>query len=271
MLAWEGRDPASAPAADLSAPRAAAEPRGAARHAARDRRPRRPRSRADGLEFADTRAFVPGDRLRSVNWRASARRGELIVNERHPDRNADVVLFLDSFAEARGGDEDGRHARARGSGGGDARRAVPRAPRPRRARHVRRHPPLARARRRSRPALPPDRRAARDRGRVQLRLEGRQHHPGADAAAEGARDRGDAAARRALDRGAPRPPRPRTRPRDRRGLARGHRRAGRRPRRARLPPLAAAACRAAGALRALRRRGRALERASFRSTPGSRG
>ena len=49
---------------------------------------------------------MPGDRLRAVNWRASARRGELIVNERHPDRNADVVLFLDSFAEARGGEED---------------------------------------------------------------------------------------------------------------------------------------------------------------------
>ena len=71
------------------------------------------RIRADGLEFADTRAFVPGDRLRSVNWRASARRGELIVNERHPDRNADVVLFLDSFAEARSDDEaDGTLERA---------------------------------------------------------------------------------------------------------------------------------------------------------------
>jgi len=62
------------------------------------------RVRADGLEFADTRNFVPGDRVRSVNWGASARRGELIVNERHPDRNADVVLFLDSFAEARSDD-----------------------------------------------------------------------------------------------------------------------------------------------------------------------
>ena len=71
------------------------------------------RIRADGLEFADTRAFVSGDRLRSVNWRASARRGELIVNERHPDRNADVVLFLDSFAEARSADEaDGTLERA---------------------------------------------------------------------------------------------------------------------------------------------------------------
>jgi uncharacterized protein (DUF58 family) len=62
------------------------------------------RVRADGLEFADTRAYVPGDRLRSVNWRASARRSELIVNDRHPDRNADVVLFLDSFAQARSDD-----------------------------------------------------------------------------------------------------------------------------------------------------------------------
>jgi len=71
------------------------------------------RVRADGLEFADTREFVPGDRLRSVNWRASARHGELIVNERHPDRNADVVLFLDSFAEARSSDEgDGTLERA---------------------------------------------------------------------------------------------------------------------------------------------------------------
>jgi uncharacterized protein (DUF58 family) len=59
------------------------------------------REKGDGLEFADTRAFVPGDRLRSVNWRASARRSQLIVNDFHPERNTDVLLFLDSFAEAR--------------------------------------------------------------------------------------------------------------------------------------------------------------------------
>jgi uncharacterized protein (DUF58 family) len=57
--------------------------------------------RAEGIEFADTRPFVSGDLLRSVNWRATARRGSLVVNERHPERNADVVIFLDSFAEAR--------------------------------------------------------------------------------------------------------------------------------------------------------------------------
>ena len=61
--------------------------------------------RAEGLEFAETRPFVPGDRVRSVNWRATARRGSLVVNDRHPERNADVVLFLDSFAEARAADE----------------------------------------------------------------------------------------------------------------------------------------------------------------------
>lgn len=63
------------------------------------------RVRAEGLEFADTRPFVTGDLIRSVNWRATARLGTFVVNERHPERNADVVLFLDSFAEARESDE----------------------------------------------------------------------------------------------------------------------------------------------------------------------
>jgi len=61
------------------------------------------RRKAEGIEFADLRPFVPGDRVRHVNWRASARRGELWVNEHHPERNTDVVIFLDSFAEARRG------------------------------------------------------------------------------------------------------------------------------------------------------------------------
>jgi uncharacterized protein (DUF58 family) len=59
------------------------------------------RTRGEGIEFADLRPFTPGDRLRRINWRASARRGTLWVNEAHPERNADVILFLDTFAEAR--------------------------------------------------------------------------------------------------------------------------------------------------------------------------
>jgi uncharacterized protein (DUF58 family) len=59
------------------------------------------RNRGEGIEFADLRPFTPGDRIRRVNWRATARRGEPWINELHPERNADVVLFLDTFAEAR--------------------------------------------------------------------------------------------------------------------------------------------------------------------------
>jgi uncharacterized protein (DUF58 family) len=59
------------------------------------------RARGEGIEFADIRAWQPGDRVRRINWRASALRGELWVNDQHPERNTDVVLFLDTFAEVR--------------------------------------------------------------------------------------------------------------------------------------------------------------------------
>ena len=62
------------------------------------------RSRGEGIEFADLRPFTPGDRVRRVNWRATARRGVPWVNEAHPERNSDVVVFLDTFAEARRAD-----------------------------------------------------------------------------------------------------------------------------------------------------------------------
>jgi uncharacterized protein (DUF58 family) len=57
------------------------------------------RTRGDGIEFADIREWTPGDRVRRVNWRASARRGDLWVNEQHPERNTDIVLFLDTFSD----------------------------------------------------------------------------------------------------------------------------------------------------------------------------
>jgi uncharacterized protein (DUF58 family) len=58
------------------------------------------RQRGEGIEFADLRLFVPGDHVRHVNWRATARRGDLWVNEQHAERNADVLLFVDTFTEA---------------------------------------------------------------------------------------------------------------------------------------------------------------------------
>ncbi|MHB8059524.1 MAG: DUF58 domain-containing protein [Gaiellaceae bacterium] len=59
------------------------------------------RAKAEGIEFADIRPYVRGDRIRRLNWRASSRGQTLYVNQQHPERNADVILFLDSFAEAR--------------------------------------------------------------------------------------------------------------------------------------------------------------------------
>jgi len=73
------------------------------------------REKGEGIEFADLRPFVPGDRVRRVNWRASARRGELWVNESHAERNADVILFLDSFTEARREDESTLDRTVRGA------------------------------------------------------------------------------------------------------------------------------------------------------------
>jgi uncharacterized protein (DUF58 family) len=62
------------------------------------------RSRAvgDGFDFAEIRAFQPGDRLRDLNWRATARSGDPQVNRRHPERNGEVVLLIDTFADGLG-------------------------------------------------------------------------------------------------------------------------------------------------------------------------
>lgn len=59
------------------------------------------RAKGTGLEYADLRQWAPGDDRRSINWRVTARAGDPWVTQRHPERNADVVLLLDTFAEAR--------------------------------------------------------------------------------------------------------------------------------------------------------------------------
>ncbi|MEL6985359.1 MAG: DUF58 domain-containing protein, partial [Actinomycetota bacterium] len=59
----------------------------------------RSRSAARGIEYADIRAFGPGDSPRDINWRASARANELLVSQRHPDRSTHVILLVDSFAD----------------------------------------------------------------------------------------------------------------------------------------------------------------------------
>ena len=61
--------------------------------------PRRSGARGDGLELADVRPWIPGDHPRRMHWRATARRGEPFVAERHPERAADVLIFVDTFAD----------------------------------------------------------------------------------------------------------------------------------------------------------------------------
>ena len=63
------------------------------------------RERGEGIEFADLRPLVPGDRVRRINWRATSRRRVPYVNVQHPEHSADVVLFLDTFAEAEHAEE----------------------------------------------------------------------------------------------------------------------------------------------------------------------
>jgi uncharacterized protein (DUF58 family) len=63
------------------------------------------RARGDGIEFADIRPYVAGDRPRHINWRLSARSGRLHINQMHPERNTDVVIFLDLFSDIRSGVE----------------------------------------------------------------------------------------------------------------------------------------------------------------------
>jgi uncharacterized protein (DUF58 family) len=58
------------------------------------------RAAGEGIELADLRLFLPGDRPRDINWRASARRNELWITQRHPERSSDIVLFVDTFSDA---------------------------------------------------------------------------------------------------------------------------------------------------------------------------
>jgi uncharacterized protein (DUF58 family) len=61
------------------------------------------RSAGSGIEFADIGPLAIGDPVRHINWRATARHGKLFTTRRHPERAGEIVLLLDTFAEARDG------------------------------------------------------------------------------------------------------------------------------------------------------------------------
>ncbi|GGK59894.1 DUF58 domain-containing protein [Nocardia camponoti] len=60
------------------------------------------RRHGPGVEYADIRAYAPGDQLRTVNWPVSARRGRLYITERFTNRSADVVVLVDTSQQAPG-------------------------------------------------------------------------------------------------------------------------------------------------------------------------
>ncbi|MFC6014624.1 DUF58 domain-containing protein [Plantactinospora solaniradicis] len=65
------------------------------------------RGRGQGTEFDTLREYVVGDDVRSVDWRASARRADVLVRTWRPERDRRVVCVLDTgrTAAVRVGDE----------------------------------------------------------------------------------------------------------------------------------------------------------------------
>jgi uncharacterized protein (DUF58 family) len=66
----------------------------------------------EGLEYADVRAHTPGEPVRRVHWRATARRRALHVTERHPERQGDVVVLVDRSRAAAWAHDDTMRAAA---------------------------------------------------------------------------------------------------------------------------------------------------------------
>ncbi len=65
------------------------------------------RIRGQGTEFDSLREYVVGDDVRSIDWRATARRSSVVVRTWRPERDRRVVLVLDASrtSAARVGDE----------------------------------------------------------------------------------------------------------------------------------------------------------------------
>ncbi|MBD9698957.1 DUF58 domain-containing protein [Flavimobilis sp. GY10621] len=63
--------------------------------------------RGEGTEFDSLREYVIGDDVRSIDWRATARRGDVVVRTWRPERDRRVLIVLDTSrtSAARIGDE----------------------------------------------------------------------------------------------------------------------------------------------------------------------
>ncbi len=52
--------------------------------------------RGQGTEFDSLREYVPGDDVRSIDWRATARRSDVVVRTWRPERDRRIVIVLDT-------------------------------------------------------------------------------------------------------------------------------------------------------------------------------
>jgi len=64
----------------------------------------RAQRRGEGLEFLQLREYRPGDSLRQIDWKATARRRSLISREYQDERDQHVVLLVDSGRRMRASD-----------------------------------------------------------------------------------------------------------------------------------------------------------------------
>jgi uncharacterized protein (DUF58 family) len=55
-----------------------------------------PRRRGQGMEFLDLREYQPGDPVRAIDWRATGRRGKVIIREYQEEQDQQVLFILDS-------------------------------------------------------------------------------------------------------------------------------------------------------------------------------
>jgi len=60
----------------------------------------------DGFDFFALREYVPGDTMRRINWKASARSGKMMVNQMMQTTAAEVSIFVDCRAITAAGKED---------------------------------------------------------------------------------------------------------------------------------------------------------------------
>lgn len=67
------------------------------------------RRRGDGMEFQQLRDYIPGDALRKIDWKASARMRKLISRQYQDERDQQVLIALDCSRRMQAKDDELSH------------------------------------------------------------------------------------------------------------------------------------------------------------------